>query len=137
MRAIRRHDYSVRLEIMPLIDVIFLLLVFFIYAMVRWPQVLPFETPPLGAAGESDAPPAATIGMDRDGNYLLDGKVQTLEALMSTIIERRAESPETRIYLAADREGSTDRLPGFLALYDRLAAAEIPVSLVGTRPADD
>ena len=34
MRALRRPDFDARIEIMPLIDVVFLLLTFFIYAMV-------------------------------------------------------------------------------------------------------
>ena len=34
MFTIRRTDHEARVEIMPLIDVIFLLLTFFIYAMV-------------------------------------------------------------------------------------------------------
>ena len=34
MRPVRRHDHTPRVEMMPLIDVVFLLLTFFIYAMV-------------------------------------------------------------------------------------------------------
>ena len=33
MRALRRSEHDTRVEIMPLIDVVFLLLTFFIYAI--------------------------------------------------------------------------------------------------------
>ena len=34
MRPLRRSEHETRVEMMPLIDVVFLLLTFFIYAMV-------------------------------------------------------------------------------------------------------
>jgi biopolymer transport protein ExbD len=34
MQAVRHNDLSARIEMLPLIDVIFLLLTFFIYSMV-------------------------------------------------------------------------------------------------------
>ena len=34
MRALRRTEHETRIEMMPLIDVVFILLTFFIYAMV-------------------------------------------------------------------------------------------------------
>ena len=45
MLTIRRTDHEMRIEIMPLIDVIFLLLTFFIYAMVLMvrAELLPVE----------------------------------------------------------------------------------------------
>ena len=52
MRAIRRTDHEMRIEIMPLIDVIFLLLTFFIYAMVLLvrAEMLPMELPEFTSA---------------------------------------------------------------------------------------
>src|SRR5690606_8300025 len=49
MRFVRRHDLAPRMEMIPLIDVIFLLLTFFIYslALMVQAQVLPVALPPI------------------------------------------------------------------------------------------
>jgi len=55
---IRRSQHDVRIETMPLIDVVFLLLTFFIYAVAVMDRVdaLPMETaPPRGGAGRRGA----------------------------------------------------------------------------------
>ena len=53
MRSIRRHDLAPRVEMMPLIDVVFLLLTFFIYSFVMMvrAEVLPVVLTPLGTGG--------------------------------------------------------------------------------------
>ena len=65
MRAARRHDLSPRVEIMPLIDVIFLLLTFFIYSMVTMvrAEILPVQLQTLttGRTAEPSAIMAVTI----------------------------------------------------------------------------
>jgi len=55
MRALRRPDHAPRLEMMPLIDVIFLLLTFFIYQMVvmRPVDTLGVELAPVAGGGRA------------------------------------------------------------------------------------
>ena len=73
MRAVRRHDLSPRVESMPLIDVIFLLLTFFISSMVTMvrAEILPVQLQTLttGQAAEPAAILAVTIDA-RGGLYL-------------------------------------------------------------------
>ena len=71
MRPIRHYDDEVRLELTPLIDVVFLLLTFFIFSMVMMVRanVLPVELVGIASAETAGDNLAAAITIDRDGHY--------------------------------------------------------------------
>ena len=138
MITLRRTEHEARIEIMPMIDVIFLLLTFFIYAMVLMirAELLPVQMQQF-ASGEPATPaPAVTISIDRAGTLYVNRQPVTMDTILDRLKEEQARDPETVIYLAAEEVGDTDRLPTFLALYDRLAFAGLDIRLVG-RPSDD
>ncbi len=137
MISIRRPEYEARIEIMPLIDVIFLLLTFFIYAMVLMirAELLPVEMQQF-ASGEAATPgPAVTISINREGELFVNRDPVTMETVLERLKAEKAKDPETVIYIASEETGETDRLPTFLALYDQLAHAGLDIRLVG-RPKD-
>jgi biopolymer transport protein ExbD len=134
--SLRRTDHDARMEIMPLIDVIFLLLTFFIYAMVLMvrPELVPMEMREF-ASGVADQPaPAMTISIDADGMVYLDREPITLEQILPRLEEAVAADAATVIYIAADERGTTDRLPVFFDLYDRLANAGLDIRLFSAPP---
>jgi len=136
MLTLRRTHHEARLEIMPLIDVIFLLLTFFIYAMVLMirADTLPLRMP-VFASGEPARPvPAVTITIDGMGALYYDRAPITLDDVPDRVRAAKAENPATVIYIATEEEGSVDRLPTFLALYDRLVPAGLDIKLVGRSP---
>lgn len=126
---------------MPLIDVVFLLLTFFIYAVVLMDRVdvLPMQTAPLLGAAPAEVPPAATISVDAAGALYIDREPVTFDDLVPELERRLAEQPDTVVYVAASQAGERDRLPVFLELYGRLSDAGIPLSLVsiGGESGDD
>ena len=136
---LRRSNHEVRIETMPLIDVVFLLLTFFIYAVAVMDRVdaLPMETAAVPGAGRSEVPPAATISIDAAGGVFLDRAPIEVETLIERLRGRLEQQPDTVVYLAAARDGDRDRLPRFLELYGRLADAGIPVSLVSLEGGGD
>ncbi|MHC4992028.1 MAG: ExbD/TolR family protein [Planctomycetota bacterium] len=133
MRPLRRAQYETRVEIMPLIDVIFLLLTFFIYAMVLMvrAELLPVEMHAFASGEPARLPPAIAITIDRNGTLFFNRE----QIAMTTVLERlkavKAADPETVIYVAAEATGTLDRLPTFLNLYDQLAHAGLNIKLVG------
>jgi biopolymer transport protein ExbD len=133
MRRIRRSNHETRLEIMPLIDVIFLLLTFFIYAMVLMirADLLPMEMPEFASGTPATPSPAVTISIDRKGDLFVDREPVTIDTVVEKVKEIVAFDPKTAVYVAADKEGSQDRLPMFLALYDQLALEGLNIQLVG------
>ncbi|HIB02032.1 MAG TPA: hypothetical protein EYO31_09310 [Phycisphaerales bacterium] len=66
MRPIRRTDYDTRIEMMPLIDVIFLLLTFFIYAMVLMVRAEILPVPLESYISGTTAEPRQTISVTID-----------------------------------------------------------------------
>jgi len=123
---------------MPLIDVIFLLLTFFIYAMVLMirADLLPMEMPEFASGTPATPSPAVTISIDRNGALYVDRELVTIDTVVERVQEVVALDPKTAVYVAADKEGSADRLPIFLALYDRLALEGLNIRLVGM-PSED
>jgi biopolymer transport protein ExbD len=138
MVALRRSDHEARVEIMPLIDVIFLLLTFFIYAMVLMirAELLPVEMQEFSAGEPAKPAPAVTVSIDRNGDLFVDREPTAMADVIDRLRERKARDPKTVIYVAAEKVGDTDRLPTFLTLYDRLALAGLDIKLVG-KPADE
>lgn len=138
MLSLRRRDFAPRMEIMPLIDVIFLLLTFFIYAMVLMvrAELLPMELQAFTAATPARPQPAATISLRRDGTLYLDRRPMAPDSIGAALLERRAADPETVIYLALEEgEGDVDRGPILTDLWDRLKNLGLEINLVG-RPGE-
>lgn len=136
MLSLRRSDHDARIEIMPLIDVIFLLLTFFIYAMVMMvrAELLPMELREFASATPAVPAPAITLSIDADGAIFINRRAIALDDVLPELREAVDADPATVIYIAADERGTSDRLPVFFDLYDRLANAGLNIKLVG-RPA--
>ena len=123
---------------LPLIDVIFLLLTFFIYSMVLMvrAELLPVQMQEFTSGRPATPAPAMTLTLDLNGDLFLDRLPITLDEMVPRLQEGLAKDPNIVIYLAADERGQTDRLPTFLEIYDRLAFAGLDIKLVG-RPSED
>lgn len=121
-----------------MIDVIFLLLVFFIYAMVLMVRVdlVPMELHSFETGQPAEPAPAATISIDLTGTIFLDRQEVALRDLATRVEERKALEPATVIYLAvADGVGTTDRAPILQDVWDRLRPTGLTINLVG-RPSE-
>ena len=77
---LRRPQHETRVEIMPLIDVIFLLLTFFIYAMVLMirAELLPIKMHAFASSEPATVPPAVTITIDRTGELFFNREPITM-----------------------------------------------------------
>lgn len=132
--TLRRPQLEPRIEIMPLIDVIFLLLTFFIYAMILMipARLLPMPLTELSTAEAQQAPTEmVAISINGRGELFLDRRATTLDDLERRLTGRSELQPDLIVLIAADRRGEADRLPAFLELYDRLAPLDLDIRLVG------
>jgi biopolymer transport protein ExbD len=141
MRRIRRSSMDEpRLEIMPLIDVIFLLLTFFVFAltlMVR-AEVLDIRLPAIGAGQAPERAGLITVAVDDAGAVFVNGEGATTDTLVERIrlLQEQAEArgEAVRIVVAADQEGRSGDL---LAVLDLLASGGIgDVSVLGRPKAE-
>ncbi len=133
----------------PLIDVIFLLLTFFIFAlmvMVR-ADTLDIELPTLSAAGDSARGDSITVTLTEDGSIRVDGEPAPpveplpgdvnppLPAWVQAVQRARADRPEAAIVLIADERGRVGDLVGlFNGL--REAGIEARIGLLSRPPSE-
>lgn len=133
MIRFRRTSPEVRFEMTPLIDVIFLLLTFFIFALVLMVRanVLDVALPEVGS-GPAAGGTTVTIAINRANMLFVDGEAVEREALIETVRGRLAEQPNARLVIAADRASASGSLIGLADLLSREGLGEF--SIIGIEP---
>lgn len=118
MNPIRRHDLSPRVEMLPLIDVVFLLLTFFIYAMlVLFPATaLRIAIQPVSGQGPATREAMHVITIRADRQVLLDDKPTVQEELFRQIGEFAELDPQPAVYVLLEADGQVDRAPLLIEL---------------------
>jgi len=123
-----------RIELMPLIDVIFLILTFFVYAMVLMVRVdmLPVPLESYGSGESTEPDPAIAVTLRLDGDIYVGQEQTGLDHMLSAIESAQAADPDTVVYLVLESgAGPIDRGPVLTAAWDRLHRAGIDIKLVG------
>lgn len=134
MLRLRREELEPRIELMPLIDVIFLILTFFIYAMVLMVRVdmLPVPLETYASSEEPDTTPAVGVTLRLDGSIYVGHDQVGLDEVLPTIEKTLKDEPGTVVYLVMEAgNGTVDRGPLLTGLWDRLHLAGIDIQLVG------
>lgn len=129
-RAKRKQEDDAKIDITPMLDVVFIMLIFFIVtasfikesgANVEKPQ-----------AKESVKHPKATVllAIDENNEIWLDRRVIDPRAVKANINRLRAENPEGEVIVQADIESNAETV---LQVVDALKEAGIPVPTVATK----
>ncbi|MBX3367752.1 MAG: biopolymer transporter ExbD [Phycisphaeraceae bacterium] len=127
---IRRSMPEVRFEMTPLIDVMFLLVTYFVFALVLMirADVIDLTLPDL-RAGHTATGTAITVAVGESGAIAVNGETVELEKLIEVIRARQEETPEAALLLAFDTRAS---MGTGLAVVDALMGAGISrFSMVG------
>jgi biopolymer transport protein ExbD len=97
-----REDEGVEVQMAPLIDCVFLLLIFFLVAttLKKIDEELPLELPDSAAAIEVQQPDNYTVvSVDRNENFYVDGTPVSLGLLQSTLRQKGQTAPDTKVRL--------------------------------------
>lgn len=124
VRRPRRTTLDIRFELAPMLDVVFILLIFFIFAMVLSKRftVTDIRLPQAGAAST----PAMTgnetivVSLKPGGELLLNNEPVRMELLADRLAQLQRETPSAKVYLAPDTAASSGEL---FQLMDTLAKA--------------
>jgi len=129
----RTWDRPPRLEILPLIDVVFLLLVVFLYSMMTMVRsyAMPVDLPELGTGQDQAASAVLVISLDRDGTLYAGGEAIEVESLAGRLTELRERTPELQVFLNAD--GSVEHRAVTRILDELRAVGQERVMIVGRR----
>ena len=105
------------INVTPLVDIVLVLLIIFMVTtsyIVRRPLEVDL---PKAASGQSEVQKTFVFQVKKDGTYLIDNEVASLEAIGVRIAEALEEDPEMRAVIAADKKVEYQRV---IALIDTL-----------------
>jgi biopolymer transport protein ExbD len=127
--AVASTAYEPRIEMTPLLDVIFLLLTFFIYSLVLTvrAQVLPVNLPTLTAGQVPAEAEIAAITVDAAGDFYLNARPLNFDALKQQLADLGRRDKPPVIFIALDaKAGDVDRGPTLIRLIDTLRKVGLP-----------
>ena len=127
-------DRPARVEMLPLIDVLFLLLAVFVYSMVAMVRAhaIPVDLPQLVSGETHDLSVVLVVSVEEDGTISVGGEELDLGAVGERLRERRAASPELSVVINADRDARHGTVTEIL---DAVRAAGQERVLIVGRPA--
>jgi len=111
MKVQLNQSSKVRIELIPLIDIVFLLLVFFIYAMLSMAvhRGLPVQLPS-AAASQIEKQTTLSVTIKADGSTFVDKEPVRLSELADVLKAKAAGNRQTGVLLFADRSLSYQTL---------------------------
>ncbi|MBF2760984.1 MAG: biopolymer transporter ExbD [Ectothiorhodospiraceae bacterium AqS1] len=131
----RRRERDGEAGILPLINVVFLLLIFFMIAGSLG-MVEPFDTtPPQSAAGKGErSPRVIRLSMSVDGRFALEGREMPEDILLERLGAILADDPAVDIRLKADHRLPANRLVGFTHRLHRVGVESVLLVTLPARP---
>lgn len=102
---LRTKRPAMALDLAPLIDVVFLLLVFFMLTSSFLPPALAVDLPVAGNEESAPAEPVVLV-IASDGGISLNGEAVTLEALAGRLALALQESESKALHVRGDRAAS-------------------------------
>lgn len=102
-----RRAFGCEINIAPLIDVVFLLIIFFMtVAQISKVEVEKIEVPPVESAGKDQKPVTLTINVLEDGQIIISRKTHTLESAGALLAQKAREAAPAKVtvLLRGDRK---------------------------------
>ncbi len=115
MKISKKYTPKARIEMIPLIDVMFLLLVTFIFFAMSMTihKGIPIDLPDSSTA-RVDKSKLSEITVKKDGTIFFNSGRMTLSALLPRLSILHQKSPDIRIMISGDRGASYERVVSVL-----------------------
>jgi biopolymer transport protein ExbD len=128
-----QKERHVRIEIIPMIDVMMFLLVFFVLISINVLPALGLRIkPPASATHDQLAErQRITVGIDRNGTTSVDGQPVPLAEIADRLKEKEDPSKKLVVMIAGDEQATLQNVVGVL---DALKSAGIASAQIVTRP---
>ncbi|MDZ7960256.1 MAG: biopolymer transporter ExbD [Aulosira sp. DedQUE10] len=106
MRLQDEPDIPVQINIVPMIDVIFAILTFFIMStlFLTRQEGLPVNLPQAATSQQSQVPTKITVTVESNGEISLNKKLTTVDALTEQVRALIGSNPEAVVVINADRK---------------------------------
>jgi len=133
MRRVRRMSGDVHIEMTPMIDVVFLLLTFFVFTMVLMVRadVLDVNLPEIGSGRSAESVIPITIAISDTGAIFVNSEAVDMDGVVERVEALRQELGEGALVLAVDTDSPAGVMIG---LADVLTGAGLgEFSIIGHR----
>lgn len=116
-----------RIEIIPLIDIMFFLLAAFMLASLSMMRVqtVKMDLPTATVARPDFKPDIVNIGVDRDGNLSIDKKGMSFLEVQGYLSNRFRANTNVPVYISGDRNASHGTVIGVLDLVRRTGIQKV------------
>jgi len=135
MQVDLRDDEGIEVQMAPLIDCVFLLLIFFLVAttLKKIDEELPLDLPESAASLQVQQPELVTVvSIDRDQNFYIDGTPVSLSLLQTTLRQKGEASISPKIRLDVDENAPFHKV---MEILDILHFEELKNVGINTRKA--
>lgn len=124
-----RQEDDTKIDITPMLDVVFIMLIFFIVTATFIKESGAKVTKPDAVTAVSKPRATILLAIDENNEIWLDRKSIDAVAIKASITRLRAENPEGEIVVQADIESNAETV---IKVVDALKDAGIPIPTVAT-----
>jgi biopolymer transport protein ExbD len=130
MRLPDEPDIPAQINIVPMIDVIFAILTFFIMStlFLTRSEGLPVNLPKAATTKSQAAAKSITVTVDQTGNISLDRQPVTLNALPESVRELMGNNPEVVVIINADKNASHGQVVGVMDRLRQVQGAKLAIA---------
>ena len=130
-RGIRnRQEEDAKIDITPMLDVVFIMLILFIVTASFIKQSGATITKPEAVNAVKHPKASILLAIDENNDIWLDKRVIDPRAIKANIARMRAETPDGEVIVQADIESNAETL---MKVVDALKEAGIPLPTVSTK----
>jgi len=130
MRRKHRADDEAEINITPMLDIVFIMLIFFIvttsFVKEKGLEVSrPSNTPPKEIK-KNKGP--IVVKIDANGNIMLKGRLLERKAVQANLEREKAEKPDSSLIIAAHPDAETDALVTILDAAEAVGVGSVSVA---------
>lgn len=130
MRLPDEPDNIAQINIVPLIDVVFAILTFFIISSLSLSKSegLPVNLPKAATSQVQESPSKITVTLDAQGKLMVDKKSVNLDQIESTVRQVMGSNPNSLIVLNADKSVNHGNVVEVMDRLRRIKGAKLGIA---------
>jgi len=131
-KRFRKRDDQAEVNMTPMLDIVFILLIFFIVTATFLSEEGVDMRPPPDCEGpqcDVDGPPPIVVQLDADSHVFVNGTRTDIERVLAAVNRHRAEEPNSAVLLEVHDESDHGVV---VRIWDDMGANGVPVSIQRT-----